>query len=346
MLEGNSMKEHYLKDIFEHIQDGMIMMDQDRKILLMNPSARKMTGWEHEGYVPYCSYCRQRELVDGEERCYLISRLEVPYFLSEMPTYRGQQLDVEMSTAVITGDSEAGHEEILLVLRDQTVKKKTEESRLSKVMIRQLIDAQENEHRRLAQELHDGVGQSLYSISLALQASEAHRKADKRLDAYIQEVRRELDRVLTDVKAYSHRLRPHTLDQLGLVPTLGGHVKSMEEACLGTVFSFETNISGKLDAAVEINVYRIMQEALHNIVKYAQAKDVSIRLFRQNKTVQLAIEDNGVGFQQEKVKEGLGLRHMEERILQLNGQFDIVSIPGDGTRITAIIPCNAGDCSD
>lgn len=87
-------------------------------------------------------------------------------------------------------------------------------------MIRALIEAKESEHKRLAQELHDGIGQSLFTVSVALQAVESFVKENPKLSLYIHEVQAELQRAMDDINAYSHQLRPHSLDQLGLVPTI------------------------------------------------------------------------------------------------------------------------------
>ncbi|GEN33136.1 PAS domain-containing sensor histidine kinase [Aneurinibacillus danicus] len=331
------MQQSYLRQIYEHIQDGIIIMDHERIILEMNPSSQRMTGWRIGDKVPYCSYCQTRQLAPSENRCYLISREEVPYFLSEMPTYQGETLDVEMSTALIYQDEESERRHYLLVLRDQRLKKKEEEARISKLIIQKLIEAQESEHKRLAQELHDGVGQSLYSISVALQAIEMHVK-DQKLHNYIEEVRRELEKAMHDVKSYSHQLRPQSLDQLGLVPTVRALLESLKRNLPGINFMFETNVERRFLSVVEINLYRVIQEALHNILKYANASSVTVCLEEGHGELRLFIHDNGSGFDIGQVEEGLGLKHMEERIHQISGTFSLYSKPKQGTIIRVSVP--------
>lgn len=332
------LKDTYLRQIYEHIQDGILVMDEQRKILEMNPAAKRLTGWKIGEWVPYCSYCQTRDLIDKEDRCFLIANQRVPYFLSKMPTYHGGKIHVEMSTALIYMDHQTGQSQYLLVLRDQSIKQKEEEARISKSVIKKLIEAQESEHKRLAQELHDGVGQSLYTISVALQAIEAHVHEDK-LYNYLSEVRNELEKVMNDVKSYSYQLRPQSIDQFGLVPTVRSLLCSLKRKLPMTMFSFETNLEERLNSSTEINVYRVIQEALHNIMKYSHATEVKISLLRKNIEIFLNIEDNGVGFYPDQQREGLGLKHMEERIDQLNGTFEIYSKPGEGTRVLGSIPC-------
>lgn len=330
--------ENYLLQIFESIHDGIIIMDQNRKILLMNPAAEKLTGWRLNGSVPYCSFCMNRTLAPGEEKCYLIDREEVPYFLSEMPTYHGERLNVEMSTALIYTDHSSEQKEYLLVLRDQELKQKEEEARLSKMMLQKLIEAKEIEHRRLAQELHDGVGQYLYTISIALQAIERFVK-EPRLEEYLNEVRKELDKVMGDVKSYSYQLRPQSLDSLGLTATIKGIIQVLEKSHPDMKIEFFSDIQQRFSSIIEINMYRVIQEALHNIAKYAEASNVLLYIIEQDKNIIFKICDDGKGFDvKAQEREGLGLMHMKERMSQLGGSLQLTSDVGTGTVIVGKIP--------
>ncbi|MGE7183910.1 ATP-binding protein [Peribacillus sp. NPDC006672] len=339
MLEIGQIDNKYLQQIFQNIQDGIIIMNQERKILMMNQSARRLTGWGLHDSVPFCTFCEQRKMKKNGHKCYLIENNEVPYFLSKMPIYHGKKIDVEMSTALMYTDTRNGQKEYLLVLRDQTVQLKEEEMRVSKLMIKKLIEAKESEHKRLAQDLHDGVGQSLYTVSVALQAIESYIVDDKRLNSYIKEVRKELEKVMHDIKVYSSQLRPHSLDQLGIVPTIKTLIESVEKTHPDLNITFETNVEERCHSTVEINLYRVIQEALHNILKYAQAKKVIICLCKYTNHLSLIIEDDGIGFNKAEIKnEGLGLKHIEERIDQLGGEFFIETANDKGTKIKITIP--------
>ncbi|MGM9945142.1 MAG: ATP-binding protein [Lysinibacillus sp.] len=333
------LQTEYLQQIYEHIQDGIIIMKESREIVMMNPAAQILTGWHVGDFAPYCTYCMVREKKQGEPTCYLIANNEVPSFLSEMPTYHGKKIDVEMSTAAIYADENTGEKEYLLVLRDQETFKKAQEAAINKKMIRALIEAQESEHKRLAQELHDGVGQSLFSLSIALQAIESNIQDNARLNDYISEVRTELEKVMNDVNAYSHQLRPHSLDQLGLEPTIQAMIESIQKVTPDLNIQLTTRGLNRCDPAVEINLYRITQEALHNIVKYAQATQVQIHIKKDDSNIYMTIQDNGIGFERENIQsEGLGLKHMEERVDQLGGTCKILSSLGRGTCIDIAIP--------
>ncbi|MGE8018521.1 histidine kinase [Peribacillus frigoritolerans] len=333
------MNSEYLEQIYEHIQDGIIIMRENREIVMMNPAAKRLTGWRVGDYVPYCSYCMTDNRKEGKPTCYLIANNEVPSFLSEMPTYHGENIDVEMSTAAIYSDSDTGETEYLLVLRDRETFKQAKEAAINKKMIRALTEAKESEHKRLARELHDGVGQSLYSVSVALKAIESFVHDNAELNNYISEVRKELQKVMNDVNAYSQRLRPHSLDQLGLEPTLHTMIDTIHKRTPGLKIKLTTQGLDRCDPSVEINLYRITQEALHNITKYAKASKVDIYIKKSNTHIYIMIKDNGIGFDRKKTQnEGLGLKHIEERVDQLNGTCKILSKIGEGTSIDIVVP--------
>ncbi len=326
------------QEIFNYIQDGLIIMDRERKIKKMNPAAEQLTGWKMGDSVPYCSFCENRYVTSGEERCYLIGREEVPYFSSQMPAYSGKQIQVEMSTALIVPSLQSSGNEYLLVLRDKDKKAKEQEAQNSKQLIKLLTEAKEDEHKRLAQELHDGVGQSLYTISLALEAISDHKTKTASMD-YLHEVKAELDRVIREVNNYSQRLRPQTLDDLGLYDSLL-HLKNTLKASFSDVhIELDCSFRERLDPMYEINIFRVLQEAVHNSLKYASASVIQVVVYRSNQYLYFHVTDNGVGFEVEKNElKGLGLQHMRERVEHLNGVISISSAEKEGTMINGQIP--------
>lgn len=336
---GGNQPKRLDRRALDVLKDGVIMMDAERIILDMNEAAFKLTGWSIGEDVPYCSFCQNRTISGKEQRCYLMEHKQSPYLSSEMPVYSGKMLDVEMSTAQILEDPLTGTMAYVLVLRDLTERKKREAHEARELMMRELIRAREEEHERLAKELHDGVGQSLFTISLALGSlREDVRDPERR--AYIASVLDEVGSLIDNVKNYSRQLRPIEIDRFGLVSALNVLVDSFMTQYKQTSFRLQTFTSRRYDNIIEINLYRIVQEALVNCVKYANAKTVEIKVFEQDGWVHLLIRDDGKGFdvKDETYKSGLGLRHMEERSKTLNGTFTLMSIPGSGTEIAVSVP--------
>ncbi|MER1986681.1 MAG: ATP-binding protein [Solibacillus sp.] len=333
------LPNNYLQEIYAHIQDGIIVMKASREIVMMNPAAKKLTGWNVGDFVPYCTYCMTRKKMDSEPTCYLIANREVPSFLSQMPTYHGKKIDVEMSTAAIYANDETGEMEYLLVLRDQETFKRAQEAEITKKMVHALMEAKESEHKRLAKELHDGVGQSLFTVSVALQAVASFVHDNEKLASYIHEVQDELQRAMDDINAYSHQLRPHSLDQLGIVPTVQMMIDTLRKNMPTLTIHLQAEGMERCDPVVEINLYRVIQEALHNVVKYAQASEVAIRIVKHGTNIEMTIRDNGQGFDCKNITSaGLGLKHMEERVDLVNGKFELRSSKGNGTMIHIVVP--------
>ncbi len=205
-----------------------------------------------------------------------------------------------------------------------------------------LNEALEQEARRIAHALHDEVGQILTSIHLGLETA-AH-KLPPSVGHCFQEIRGLLNHFGDTVRQLSHELRPTALDDLGLVPALQYLARGFSSRA-GVVLTVEGNGVGRLAPPIEIGVYRIVQEALNNVVRHAQASSVSvcIRIEHSEKVVRCAIRDNGVGFDVAEIlarpgRKGLGLLGMRERAEALGGTLQIASRPGRGTECVVTIP--------
>jgi signal transduction histidine kinase len=207
--------------------------------------------------------------------------------------------------------------------------------RIARDAFRRVVEAQELERRRLARELHDETGQALTSILLGLKSLEdaVGTEAARGSVAGLREL---VVATLQDVRRLAVELRPKVLDDFGLVPALERLTESFAEQTEIDV-RFETALGGeRLPADVETALYRIVQEALTNVVKHAHARSVSIVLARKPDTVALVIEDDGRGFDPTTTREGgFGLEGMRERVGLLDGKLQIESRPEVGTTIVA-----------
>jgi signal transduction histidine kinase len=210
--------------------------------------------------------------------------------------------------------------------------------RVARDALRRVVGAQELERRRLARELHDETGQALTSILLGLKAAEdAGERAQMR--AAIASLRNLVVETLHDVRRLAIELRPQALDDFGLVAALQRLTETFAEQT-GIDAAFEHALGAeRLPGDVETALYRIVQEALTNIVKHAGARRVSIVLYRRHDSVSAVIEDDGRGFEALGSDEsGLGLVGMRERLGLLDGKLTIESTQGSGTTIVADVP--------
>ena len=209
--------------------------------------------------------------------------------------------------------------------------------RVAQDALRRIVTAQELERRRLARELHDETGQALTSILLGLRTVEAAQTPEEARHA-AEDVRELVLSTLHDIRRLAVELRPKALDDFGLEPALERLTTTFAEQT-GISVDYHARIPERLSADVETALYRIVQEALTNIVKHAQATQVSVVVSRQRNSVKAVIEDDGVGFEQEHAREGgLGLLGMRERLQLVGGRFTIESAAVSGTTIVAEVP--------
>jgi signal transduction histidine kinase len=196
-----------------------------------------------------------------------------------------------------------------------------------------VVNAQELERRRLARELHDETGQALASILLGLKSLE--RQVGPEPVATIREL---VGSALDDVRRLTVELRPPALDDFGLAPALE-RLTSLVATRSGLDIQLSVRSPVALPSEQETALYRIVQEALTNIVKHAGASSVSIIVMASGGTVRLVIEDDGAGFDPAKVRDGaLGLVGIRERVSLLDGRFEIDSSPGAGTTLLVELP--------
>lgn len=210
--------------------------------------------------------------------------------------------------------------------------------RVARDAVRRVVQAQEAERSRLARELHDETGQALTSILLGLKPLE-EALADHPARAALAELREQVVSALQDVRRLAVELRPAVLDDFGLVPALERLTDAFAEQSNVRVDFHSALGELRLPSEVETTLYRVVQESLTNIVKHANAHNVSVSIARRGSTVAAVIEDDGAGFDQRAVREeGVGLLGMRERLSFVDGRLGIESRPGAGTTIVAEVP--------
>ncbi len=202
-----------------------------------------------------------------------------------------------------------------------------------------LVEVQESERRALSRELHDEVGQSLSALLLGIAnlaaaiSPEAHPEAH----AELRNIRRLTERTVAVVRDMSLLLRPSMLDDLGLVPALQWQAREAGRTQNLSVQVHAESVPDDLSDERKTCIYRVVQEALHNIKRHARAHHVEIRLTREEQALLLTIQDDGQGFVPEQER-GVGLLGMQERVLHLEGSFQLESRPGRGALIRVELP--------
>ncbi len=210
---------------------------------------------------------------------------------------------------------------------------------------RRLVEVQETERRYIARELHDEAGQALTSLMVGLRLLERDADRPEAVVAGAAELKRMVDGVLEDLHRLAMDLRPASLDHLGLVAALRQYLEAVSERH-GLVAQFETvRFSERLPPDVETALYRIVQEALTNVIRHAQATRVDVLLEQRGDKLIVLVEDNGIGFDPVTTMRGghLGLVGMRERTEMLGGTLVLESAAGAGTTLLVEVPYGNSD---
>lgn len=207
-----------------------------------------------------------------------------------------------------------------------------------------ILQAQEEERKRVAREIHDGPAQILANV--VLRADMADRRIAKQeyeaARRELQEVKNLVRESLIDVRRIIFDLRPMSLDDLGLVPTLRRYLSTLEERHGLPVRLRIEGIERRLDSAIEVALFRLIQESLNNVVKHAAATRVEVAVHFLPGAVSVEVVDNGRGFDPAAIGEGhYGIFGMRERVQLLKGQFALDSQPGKGTSVRFTVPIRA-----
>ncbi|TFD95965.1 histidine kinase [Jeotgalibacillus sp. R-1-5s-1] len=206
----------------------------------------------------------------------------------------------------------------------------------------QIIEAQEEERKRLSREIHDGPAQMMANVLMRSDLIERVYKekgADQAI-AEIKSLKKNVRAALSEVRRIIYDLRPMALDDLGLIPTLRKYLSSIEEYSNGTKLTFtQVGEDSRLDAKYEVSLFRLIQESVQNAIKHAEAKEVAVKVEIRRDSITAVIKDDGKGFDPTEKKQGsFGLVGMKERVELIAGKLTVNSNAGKGTTIIIQVP--------
>lgn len=233
----------------------------------------------------------------------------------------------------------------LSIIHDVTERIKLEQERITlklngqKELLNAILQAQKEERKRIAESLHNGVGQILYAAKLNIEqiCIQEGQSGAAQLKSAKQQASKLLEEAIRETRSVSHELVPVILQDFGLEEA----IYDLTKKYTGNHFSLKTEIFGfdqRLDKYVEIALYRMAQELLNNTVKHAQASKVKLQLVRGEGRIVLKVTDNGKGFEVDKKYRGMGLRSIKDRVELLNGTIQIKSEINKETFVLIIIP--------
>ncbi len=248
-----------------------------------------------------------------------------------------------------------GENAVQFICGDITNRKKVEEERERlfnkiqvaqdrlKILSRRLIEAQESERRIIARELHDEIGQTLTAIKINLQAVNKVTRSSK-LKSHLVDSVELVEHSLQLVRNLSLDLRPSMLDDLGLMPTLGWYINKQAQRSGIKIKMNTIDLDKKISPEVEVTCYRVVQEAINNVIRHSEAKSVKVELNIIDYQLRLEILDDGKGFDVTEMRKralngnSIGVLGMQERVELAGGELSIYSTPENGTKVIACFP--------
>jgi PAS domain S-box-containing protein len=333
--------------IMQAALDGIITIDHGGMVVEMNPAAEKifsrsrdkLLGENVMGIIP-ASF--QAWFQSGLENCFagekgptLGSRIEMHALRADDSRFPAE--------FTITRIKLPGRPMFTIYIRDITQHKRAEAE--LRALPQHIIKAQEAERSRIARELHDGINQMIASVKMRLHKVEGSLPE---LKPAAREILGRCDRLLVKVleenRRIAHNLRPTDLDNLGLAAACNSFCNEVQSRANLAVRCQISLPAARLPAVTELHLFRVVQEAVNNIVKHSRAKSVKLQLKTEHGAVVLKIQDDGRGFDTRRSKSGkgtghgLGLSNMRERAMSLGGSCEILSVSGKGTTISVRVP--------
>lgn len=205
------------------------------------------------------------------------------------------------------------------------------------LLMKKGLEAQEQERRRIAKDLHDGVGQILTAVSLQLNALK-ERIPEEEQECVANEIRN-VGTVISEIRNIAYNLMPSSVESFGLVQAVRNLCEKINRLnAISIEYELPHDIE-ELTKDVEVGLYRVIQEFINNTLKYAKASKLKLSIFKEGNQAKIRLEDDGIGFKYERDKiEGIGIKNMISRINIMKGQFQLNSTPGQGVKVAIQIP--------
>ncbi|HBA59313.1 MAG TPA: hypothetical protein DCZ92_00540 [Elusimicrobia bacterium] len=322
--------------------DAIIIRDFEDRIIAWNSGAQKMYGYT-EAEALGMSLGRlipENESTRTQEQIRLSAQGKKPAPIETRRRAKdGRILDVLLTVTVLQ-DENGVPVELAATERDITEQKRAD--RELRRLYTRVISAQETERKRMARDLHDGVGQILSGVKYRIES--LSRKTGLKVGAAAQLIEMEglMGRAISEVRLVSKNLMPPELCDLGLEPALRTLCRDFRESSGIAVTLRTVRIPAAVPPELALALFRITQEALNNIGKHSKATMVTVDLSRKRREVVLSVSDNGIGFasggDRQPAGRGIGLGSMRERAKSNGGRIEFNSVPGAGTTLTVHVP--------
>lgn len=321
--------EEKFRSLFEESQDSIFITTRGGNFVDLNPAAKALFNFSDNNFVGKNAF----ELIKASsDRLKLLRRLMTDGFVKDFEVTlafdEGREVDCRMSASLLKD----GNSNIIGcrgIIRDVTKFK-----RMNAAILKAVVTTQEQERQRIAKDLHDGLNQMLAGICINISTvTQQHSDSNPALKLQLENISGDLNNVIDEVRNISYDLMPNVLASFGLIDAVDEIAKTISERGAIKVYVQSNEPHFELEYAVEISLYRIVQEFIQNTIKHAEASNITIKFTKEGSDLQLVMEDDGKGFDPKlNPGSGMGLSNVYSRVKSLNGELVIDSKPGSGAK--------------
>ncbi|CAM4409250.1 PAS domain-containing sensor histidine kinase [Paenibacillus tarimensis] len=340
-IEDAGVREH-LHVALRQLADVKFALDESSIVAITD--ARGIIQYVNDKFCEISQYSRTELL--GEDHRIINSGYHDKAFMQELwrtigrgEVWRGEIKNRSkngtyywVDTTIVPFINESGRPYQYLAIRNEVTQLKQAEHELKQMMAK-VMHIQEEERKRFSRELHDGIGQSLFSLLIQIDRMIGEHQELSELGM----LRSEVSNMMEDIRSLAWEMRPSVLDDLGVVPAIRTYVDTYSQH-YGIAIRLSNNLKSRLDVMAETTIYRVIQESLTNIAKYADVSEAEVAVEEKNDEVEVRIVDRGKGFTRSRGGRGVGLFSMEERARGIGGRLTVDSEPGIGTEVKLIVP--------
>ena len=334
--EALKLSEEKFRNIFENSKDGIIIVDSNNLVIEANKRFFEMVQQEKNEIIHknFALFFQKQEAVAiaPPELAEILKTNIAPMELMLLDNKENKNY-VELSNSKINYQNNAA---TLSIVRNINDRKLTQ-----KQILDAIVDTEEKERKRFAEDLHDGLGPLLSSIKMYVHFLSEKKEEDKK-QKIIHNLFEVIDEAVISLKEISNLLSPHILEDFGLVSALNHFCDKVSASKSVNIVLNATNLKHLLRQKVEVVLYRVITELINNTIKHAKASEITITLHTDATNVFLMYQDNGIGFDTKAVHEsknrGLGLFNIQNRINSFSGKYTLESAPGKGITAEVVLP--------
>jgi PAS domain S-box-containing protein len=319
-------REQQFFNIFNSSTDAILIISKKEQVLLANPMFYSILGYTGQESLQISDFLSGKQLMLFRERFGNIIESILPAHEYEVITKKGNKRIVEANSTKIEF---FGEQAVLSILRDITDRRL-----ISQHLFNTVVQAEENERRRIADDLHDGL-----SPNLSLLKKYVGRISDKSMpdndEKLFELTSKTIDDAILQLNAISHNLSPHILEKSGLLAAIQDQLE-MVRSSSNINFEINSNLKERLKREIEISLFRALKECINNTILHSGAQNIKLEIFKSNEFITIVFEDDGKGFDVNETiskSKGIGLYNIRNRVQSIGGELEIVSKPGKGCSI-------------